>query len=79
VKFILYRALIINPAQGADAERADDGEVTVHLVAPLATVSPGASRPVGATPPAASDHVEIAIRPGAHADALWSAGADLAG
>ena len=32
----------------------------------------------GATPPAASDHVKIAIRPGSHADAVWSAFADLA-
>jgi hypothetical protein len=78
MKFILYQALIINPAQVAYVERADDGEVTVHFVAPLATISPGASYPVGATPPAASDHVKIAIRPGAHADAVWLAFADLA-
>ena len=78
MKFILYQALIINPAQVAYVERADDGEVTVHS-SPLSRPSPRApSYPVGATPPAASDHVKIAICPGSHAGAVWSAFADLA-
>ncbi len=72
MKFIPVGAKLVNPGLIAWAERAADGSVTAHFAVPVARAIQGASYPLGAVAPAASDHYTETFT-GAEAEELWDA------
>ena len=70
MRLIVLDELVINLDLVAYAERRA-GSVVLHFAVPIAVAVPGVTYSMGASPPTASDHVQLIIE-GEYAIRLWA-------